>query len=186
MEHYECDGDCIHDSDEWCGAASPSGEYTCTRQHGHTGPHVACERDGDCNISSWESKKRVSLKKEAGPIGPIKITIGAVEVEIPGPGPEGDRVFLGVRHDGSRVANLTPEDLKRLIRALVMAANLQRPPNPVECGECGDWGYQLDDDDDTFPIRRCDECEQFASDYDAWLSIIPDDTRLAENDEEEE
>lgn len=188
MDTYECDGSCVHDEDEWCGAESPSGDYRCTRLHGHTGNHVACDSEYDepCNLESWENKRSKPVVRPEW-AGPITITIGeagsgAVIVDIPEPG----TLILRVDERGERISStpLSPEDLKRLIRALVMAANLQRPDNSVDCGECeGSGGYILDADS-IYPVQRCDTCQRFASDFEAWLSLIPDETRLDGEDEE--
>lgn len=128
-------------------------------------------------MMEWWSKnrKRVPLTKEVW-AGPISITIGRVALEITTP----EVILLSV--DERRVS-LQPEDLKRLIRALVMAANLQRTANSKACESCDGFGAVLEVDSN-YPVQRCDTCGQFESDYDAWLSLIPDGTRLSVDDDE--
>lgn len=186
MDTYTCEGECEgywpeDDNPNPAACNAQADYYRCTRPRGHSGNHVACSSD-ECNMHEWENKAKRS-KPIVRPewAGPITITIGAVELEIISP----EAVWLRTKTTALHTP-LNAADIKRLIRALTMAVNLQQPPPTGEhCGGCNGAGFLVTNDLADYLIARCDSCERFATDYDAWLHIIPDESRL-ESDEGDE
>ena len=67
-EDVECEwcGDSLYvDKDDYCEAKNPSRSLVCTRQKGHSGPHIACaEREHDLCGPWYHDYREIGEKEE--------------------------------------------------------------------------------------------------------------------------
>lgn len=168
---------------EACGHRHPN-NYLCTRVAGHAGEHMACTGgDGFHDVARWHNDDDpttipitdqdlaptelapTQVLTPPPPAAPTPMTVNLGQVEV----------SSGYRHPtitlkvGESVVDLSPSEIHRLLRVMVASLHIPPPaqlPNP--CGCCDRGLYH-----ENAHIERCDDCAIYATDFEAWLSLMP-------------